>query len=130
MAEVKLPRDGGASVDGRLTNELQIKEMSNTSGGEKARTSLRANTPENTAVGGDLTNRTRIEKLTLRDEGLGAVSEIAIGTITDTTVGSDLENSVVLDTSTNIAIGSAARACTEVGKIWGLGKIGRTGICR
>lgn len=123
-AEVRLPSDGGVSVGGRLTNDLQIKRMSSTSEGEKARSSLRTNTLENTAVGGDLTNQTTIDRLTLRAEGRGAVSEMAIGTITDTTVGGDLENSVVLGTSTNIAIGSGARACTE------LGTIGRTGICR
>lgn len=123
-AEVKLPGDGGVSVGGRLTNDLQIKEMSTTSDGEKARTTLRANTIENTAVGGDLTNRTRIDQLILRAQGQGAVSEMAIGTIADTAVGGDLDNSVVLGTSTNIAIGAGARACTE------LGTIGRSGICR
>ena len=124
MAEVKLSRDGGVAVGGRLTNELRIKEMSSTSAGEKARTTLRANTIENTAVGGDLTNRTSIDQLILRAEGQGAVSEMAIGTIADTAVGGDLDNSVVLGTSTNIAIGAGARACTE------LGTIGRTGLCR
>jgi hypothetical protein len=123
-AEVKVPDDGGVSVGGRLTNDLHIKEMSNTSDGEKARTTLRANTIENTAVGGNLTNQTTIDQLILSTQGQGAVSEIAIGVISDTAVGGDLDNSVVLGTSSTIAIGSGARACTE------LGTIGRSGICR
>jgi hypothetical protein len=116
-AEVRLPGDGGVKVGGTLVNELQIKELSSSSTGEKAMTTLRTNAIERTTVGGNLTNRTTIDTLTLRAEGAGAVSEMAIGTIADVTTGGNLTNSVTLGTSTNIAIGAGARACTELGTL-------------
>lgn len=122
-AEVRLPAGDGVAVDGKLVNELQIKKSSATSDGEKASTTLRANTIERTRVGGNLTNRTTIDELTLRAEGRGATSTMAIGTISGVTTGGDLTNTVTLGTSTNVAIGAGARACTE------LGTLGRVGIC-
>jgi hypothetical protein len=113
-AEVRVPSDGGVSVGGRLTNELQIKDMAGPGVGG---TAVRANTIENTAVRGNLTNRTTIDRLTVHEEGSGAVSRMAVGTISGVTVGGDLENTVTIGTSTNIAIGDGARACTEVGTL-------------
>lgn len=122
-AEVRLPAGDGVEVDGKLVNELQINTFSTTSDGEKATTTLRANTIERTRVGGNLTNRTTIDELTLRAEGRGASSTMAIGTISGVTTGGDLTNTVTLGTSMNVAIGSGARACTE------LGTLGRIGVC-
>jgi hypothetical protein len=51
----------------------------------------------------------------VHEEGSGAVSRMAVGTISGVTVGGDLDNTVTIGTSTNIAIGAGARACTEVG---------------
>lgn len=117
IAEVRLPGDGAVKVGGRIVNELQIKELSSSSAGDKATTTLRTNTIDRTTVGGNLTNRTTIDTLTLRAEGAGAVSEMAIGTIDDVTTGGNLTNSVTLGTSTNIAVGAGARACTELGTL-------------
>ena len=115
-AEVRVPSDGGVSVGGRLTNELQIKDMASPGAGTVP-PAVRANTIENTAVRGNLANRTTIDRLTVHAEGSGAVSRMAVGTISGVTVGGDLENTVTIGTSTNIAIGDGARACTEVGTL-------------
>ena len=122
--EVRVPSDGGVAVGGRLTNDLQIKDMAMPSAGGTVPTAVQANTIENTAVRGNLTNRTTIDRLTVHAEGSGAVSRMAVGTISGVTVGGDLDNTVTIGTSTNIAIGEGARACTEVGTL------GWTNFCK
>jgi hypothetical protein len=116
-AEVQLPAGNGVKAGGTLSNELRIGRLTTSADGQKARTELRANTIERTAAGGDITVTTDIDELILRAEGRSAKSEMAVGVVRDVTTGGDLTNSVMIGSSTNIAIGAGARACTELGTL-------------
>ena len=122
-AEVALSGDGGREGRNTPVNALRIEQLSATSAGTQATTTLEANTVERSAAGGTITNRSTVDTLILRAQGRGAVSEMAIGTVSDVTAGADVANTVTLGTSENIAIGAGARACTEIGTL------GRTGVC-
>lgn len=118
-AEVQLPANDGVKAGGSITNQLEIKKLTTSAQGKDARTVLRGNTIQRTTAGGDISNVTEIDELTLSAHGKDAVSKMAVGMISDVEAGGDIVNQVTVGTSTNVAIGAGARACTELGTLGG-----------
>lgn len=123
-AEGVVVSDEALRIGGKTVNELVIDKLVTSSRGRGATSRVDANIVARSRVGGDLTVQSRIGGLTQHAEGTDARAVTVVGTVNDTTVGGNLRNTVTVGSSTNIAIGRGAVACTE------LGIFGPSGVCR